>query len=149
LDNGLENFVEKSKNLIHDFKVNFKKFFSTLEKSKQKITMNFEELDKKLGLTVLREKLYEMEIYLKKEMSTKLKEFYAKVADENNSMMTLTSDLYSLTKIRKGTLDEKKKNFKEDMKKINQDHMDRINKLEEHEKNDLEKFLEDVFVILN
>ncbi len=35
------------------------------------------------------------------------------------------------------------------MKKINQDHMDRINKLEEHEKNDLEKFLEDVFVILN
>ncbi len=94
MDNSLENFVEKSKNLIHDFKVNFKKFFSTLEKSKQKITMNFEELDKKLGLTVLREKLYEMEIYLKKEMSTKLKEFYAKVADENNSMMTLTSDLY-------------------------------------------------------
>lgn len=34
------------------------------------------------------------------------------------------------------------------MKKINQDHMDRINKLEEHEKNDLEKFLEEVIFII-
>lgn len=95
IDKSLEDFVEKSKNLIHDFKINFKKYFSSLEKAKQKISnLNFEEFDKKLGLTILKEKLYEMEIYIKKEMSTKLKEFYSKVADENNIMVGLTSELY-------------------------------------------------------
>ena len=94
IDKSLENFVENSKNLIHEFKVNFKKFFSTLEKSKEKIApLNFEDLDKKLKLSILKEKLYEMEIYLKKEMSIKLKEFYSKVADENNIMVALTSEL--------------------------------------------------------
>jgi hypothetical protein len=94
IDKSLENFVEKSKTLIHDFKVSFKKYFAQMEKTKQKLTLTFDELDKKLGLTVLKEKLYEMEVHLKKEMGTKLKEFSAKVAEENNQMMQITADLY-------------------------------------------------------
>lgn len=93
IDKSLEFFVEKSKTLIHDFKVNFKKFFAQVEKSKSKVTLTFEELDKKLGLTVLKEKLYEMEIHLKKEMNLKLKEFSAKVAEENNIMMQHTATM--------------------------------------------------------
>lgn len=93
IDKSLQNFVEKSKNFIHNFKLNFKHYFTALEKSKQKITVSFEELDKKLELTVLKEKLYEMEIYLKKEMGTKLKDFYGKVGEENTAMGAITGDL--------------------------------------------------------
>ena len=85
--------MEKSKNFIHNFKLNFKHYFTTLEKSRQKITLSFEELDRKLELTVLKEKLYEMEIYLKKEMGLKLKEFYGKVGEENTLMGNHTAEL--------------------------------------------------------
>jgi hypothetical protein len=46
--------------------------------------------------------------------------------------------------LRKQTLDEKKRNFKDDMKKAIGDLTERLTKLDETEKSEAEKTLEDV-----
>ncbi len=118
IDNSLEKFVEKSKDLIHSFKVDFKKFIAT------PITnLTSEEIEKKIGLKKLKEDLYSEEIYLKYKMAERIKEYDNVLKKEDDIMAIKTTSL-------RENLDRIRKKFKNDLSNSYTECIDGLNKNE-------------------
>lgn len=86
IDEVQEKFADQSKDLIKDFKNRFKKFIST---SPPNITI--EEVESQIGLKALKDKLYEIEIWLKQKVADEIKAFYNDIQSSNQKMNDLTN----------------------------------------------------------
>jgi len=116
---SLEKFVEKSKDLIHTFKIDFKKFI--VNQTKEMANTPNDELEKKIGLKQLKEDLYSAEIYLKYKMGEKITAFMSMLRKEDDQMGTKTTNL-------KDNLDKSRKRFKQELSLAYQEIMDTLSK---------------------
>jgi hypothetical protein len=119
IEKSKEKFVEKSKDIIHTFKVEFKKFISTMPNT---ITYT-EDLEKLIGLIKLKEDLYSEEIYLKYKLKEKIMAFGTALGKEDERMVSSTGKL-------KDGLENLRKNFKKDVNQSLQATLDLISKNE-------------------
>jgi hypothetical protein len=86
IDEVQEKFADQSKDLIKDFKNRFKKFISTVPAN-----ITIEEVESQIGLKTLKDKLYEIEIWLKQKVADEIKAFNSDIQFSNQKMNDLTN----------------------------------------------------------
>ncbi len=126
---GKEKYVEQSKNLIFEFKRKFKKFCLNIP-----FNINFEDLEKEIGLITLKEKLYEIEAHLKSSISLLFGAFEREIREWNASVVQKTENLKNDLGSHKETLKKSLSAMREEL----------LAKLEEGV--DLSESMQDVFL---
>lgn len=131
IDAGQEKFVEQSKGLISEFKRKFKKFIASIP---QNITS--EEIEKEIGIKSLKDKLYEIEIYVKQKMADSIKEFENSIKMTNSVMGERTAKLKDELDIHKKTLKESLTNLINDLNSRIEVHNEELEKIKEGNNDD-------------
>jgi hypothetical protein len=150
IEAGQEKFVEQSKGLISDFKRIFKKFIVNIPAS-----ISGDEIENEIGLKALKDKLYEIEIYVKQKMAEMLKEFEGAVKGHNTIMVERTQKLKDELDLYKKTLKDNLTTLINDLsKKIEErnnkegegeEKIEHVNKLENNQQDEELDKLEELF----
>jgi hypothetical protein len=88
IDEVQEKFADQSKDLIKEFKNCFKKFVANIPPN-----VTIEEVENQIGLKALKDKLYEIEIWLKQKVADEIKAFYNDIQFNNQKMNDLTNSM--------------------------------------------------------
>jgi hypothetical protein len=86
IDEVQEKFADQSKLLIREFKNRFKKFIANVPPN-----ITIEEVENQIGLRSMKDKLYEIEIWLKQKGADEIKAFYNDVQANNQIMNDKTN----------------------------------------------------------